>query len=102
MGDTDEWLRQQVLRLVRQHGVSQKVLAAKMGLSTARLSRWLNKNDQHPVSVAALDGFQAYREHLRRDLSTDDIETDVTRQPKQGRAVPSAPRHQQHPRRRTG
>ena len=102
MADTDEWLRQQVLRLVRDHGVSQKVLAAKMGLSTARLSRWLNKKAQNPVSLDAFDGFQAYCEKLRRDLSHDHIEVDSTRKPKQVRETHSSPRHQHHPQRRTG
>ena len=84
MANTDEWLRQQVLRLVQQHGVSQKVLAAKMGLSAARLSRWLNKKDRNPVSVAALDGFYAYRERLRHDISTDDIDVATPKQKPMG------------------
>lgn len=85
VADTDEWLRQQVLSLVRRHGISQKVLAGKMGMTGSTLSRWLHrKPGVRPPSVTALDGFYAYREELRRAVSDDLLD------PKQ-QATPKAP-----------
>lgn len=64
--DTNEALRQQALRLVK-HGVSQKVLGARMGMKESTFSRWLNgKPGVNPASVVALDGLAAFV----KDLST--------------------------------
>lgn len=72
--DTNESLRQRALRLVK-HGVSQKVLAAKMGMQASTFSRWLNQKDGiNPASVTALDGFNAYVRELTSAL-TDQPET---------------------------
>jgi transcriptional regulator with XRE-family HTH domain len=71
--DTNEALRQRALRLVTL-GCSQKILAAKMGMQASTFSRWLNqKNDVGPVSVTALDGFNAYVEELADALASDSI-----------------------------
>lgn len=68
--NTNELLRQRALRLVA-HGISQKVLAAKMGMQASTFSRWLNQKDSiGPISVTALDGFNAYLGELA-DLVTD-------------------------------
>jgi transcriptional regulator with XRE-family HTH domain len=67
--DTNEWLRQRALRLVKL-GFSQKILAAKMDMAPSTLSRWLRQKDEiGPASVAALDGFNAYVEELAQALS---------------------------------
>lgn len=74
--DTNESLRQRALRLIT-HGVSQKVLAGKMGMKPSTFSRWLNqKAGINPASVTALDGFNAYVHELNVALSED-----VIRQP---------------------
>lgn len=71
--DTNESLRQRALRLITL-GCSQKILAAKMGMQASTLSRWLNqKEDVAPVSVTALDGFNAYVAELRAALVEDPI-----------------------------
>lgn len=79
MVDTNETLRQRVLRLVAL-GCSQKILASKMGMVPATFSRWLNqKAGISPARTSALDGFNAYVQELREALS----DTDVHRQPVQ-------------------
>lgn len=65
--DTNEALRQRALRLITL-GCSQKVLAAKMGMQAATLSRWLNQKGIGPISVSALDGFNRYVEELQAAL----------------------------------
>lgn len=59
--DTNERIRQQVSRLVDK-GVSQKMLAKKMGMTETKFSRWLNQKTTPPIvlSVAAMDGFGRY------------------------------------------
>lgn len=86
--DTNESLRQRALRLVTL-GCSQKILAAKMGMQASTFSRWLNqKSDVAPVSVTALDGFNAYVLELQEALSEDRLhairQSDVA-------SVPGAP-----------
>jgi transcriptional regulator with XRE-family HTH domain len=67
--DTNESLRQRALRLVA-HGVSQKVLAAKMEMAPSTFSKWLNQKDGiGPASVTALDGFNAYVHELAAALA---------------------------------
>ncbi len=67
--DTNESLRQRALRLVTR-GVSQKVLAGKMGMTPSTFSRWLNQKDGiNPASVTALDGFNAYVHELADALA---------------------------------
>jgi len=67
--DSNARLRQRVLRLIK-HGVSQKVLAAKMGMMPSTFSRWLNKKPgMNPASLLALDGFNAYVQELSDALS---------------------------------
>jgi transcriptional regulator with XRE-family HTH domain len=69
--DTNESLRQRALRLVTL-GCSQKILAAKMGMQASTFSRWLNQKDEiGPVSVTALDGFNAYLQELAEALADD-------------------------------
>ncbi len=64
MVDTNELLRQRAKRLVAR-GVSQKVLAAKMGMPPSSLSKWLHaKEGIGPATVTALDGFNAYVREL--------------------------------------
>jgi len=71
--DTNETLRQRALRLINL-GCSQKIMAGKMGMQPATLSRWINQKDGiGPVSVAALDGFNAYVDELREALT--DVDT---------------------------
>lgn len=60
MVDTNEWLRQRVWRFVKL-GVSQKTLAAKMGMAASTLSKWLNRAEEiGPATLPALDGFHAF------------------------------------------
>ena len=73
--DTNESLRQRALRLIA-HGVSQKVLAGKMGMTPSTFSRWLNqKKGINPASVTALDGFNAYVLELTGVLQRVDVAT---------------------------
>lgn len=59
--DTNEAIRKQVVRLIDQ-GISQKVLAKKMGVSPTWLSRWVNQKRDRPLvlKVAAMDGLARY------------------------------------------
>ena len=67
--DTNEHLRQRVLRLIKA-GVSQKILAARMGMKESTFSRWLNKKEGiNPASVRALDGLEAYVQELAAALT---------------------------------
>jgi len=69
--DTNSSLRQRALRLVK-HGVSQKVLAGKMGMQPGTFSRWLREKDGiGPASTVALDGFNAYVRELADALSDE-------------------------------
>lgn len=78
---TNESLRKRALRLVK-HGVSQKVLAGKMGMAPSTFSKWLNqKHGIGPASVTALDGFNAYVQELT-DAIVDD-QPEATRRPEQ-------------------
>src|SRR4051794_27270926 len=62
--DTNERLRQRALRLITA-GISQKVLAAKMGMAPSTFSKWLNqKQGIGPASVTALDGLNAYCQEI--------------------------------------
>lgn len=61
--DTNDAIRQRVSRLI-DLGVSQKVLAKKMGLSETRFSRWLNQKRDVVIPVSAMDGFIAYLDEL--------------------------------------
>jgi hypothetical protein len=62
--DTNERLRQRALRLIKS-GVSQKVLAGRMGLSESTFSRWLNRVEHaRPIPITALDGFETYTNEL--------------------------------------
>lgn len=59
------------MRLVK-HGVSQKVLAGKMGMAPSTFSKWLNqKHGIGPASVTALDGFNTYVQELMSALSEE-------------------------------
>jgi hypothetical protein len=57
--DTNEAIRQRVLRLL-DHGVSQKVLSKKMGLSQTWFSRWVNQKQDLVIPVSAMDGFARF------------------------------------------
>lgn len=64
-------LKAKVVRLVNQFGVTQKFLAARMGLTEAMLSRWLNDDQPEPrIPLAALDGFERYERDLMKALTT--------------------------------
>jgi transposase-like protein len=67
--DTNEAIRKQVVRLIDQ-GVSQKVLAKKMGVSPTWLSRWVNQKRERPMvlKVAAMDGLAHYVAELTAAL----------------------------------
>jgi transcriptional regulator with XRE-family HTH domain len=83
--NTNELLRRRASRLVAL-GVSQKVLAAKMGMQPATLSRWLNQKDGiGPVDVSALDGFNAYVLELSDALSERGTEQAAARSVFHGR-----------------
>jgi hypothetical protein len=62
---TNETIRGDVARLI-DLGVSQKVLAQRMGVTESWFSRWLNQKKSSPqiISVAALDGFATYLHEL--------------------------------------
>jgi transcriptional regulator with XRE-family HTH domain len=88
--DTNESLRQRALRLVT-HGVSQKVLAGKMGMTPSTFSRWLNQKDGiNPASVAALDGFNAYVHELNTAL-TDSADRGSGQAPHDEHTPPAVP-----------
>lgn len=63
----NERLRTQARRLVEK-GVTQKVLAEKMGMPTSSFSKWLNGKLHREVSVRALDGLEAYMKELIETL----------------------------------
>lgn len=67
--DTNDLLRQRALRLMKA-GVTQKAIAAQMGLSEATFSRWINGSGK-PVPVTALDGFQRFADELRSALEQE-------------------------------
>lgn len=66
--DTNAALRKRAFRLVNRLGISQKVLASKMGMPTSTFSKWLNRKGVGPVPVTALDGLNAYLGELREEL----------------------------------
>lgn len=72
--DTNEAIRQRVSRLV-DLGVSQKVLAKKMGLTETRFSRWLNQKRDVVIPVSALDGFIAYLDELAEAIRDTEATT---------------------------
>lgn len=65
---TDERLRKRVLTLISK-GVSHKVVAAKMGMSTSAFSKWLNRKSARAVSLDALDGFDAFVRELGQAIA---------------------------------
>lgn len=69
--DTNAALRKRAFRLVNRLGISQKVLASKMGMPTSTFSKWLNRKGVGPVPVTALDGLNAYLGELREELDLD-------------------------------
>jgi transcriptional regulator with XRE-family HTH domain len=76
--DTNEALRQQALRLVKL-GVSQKIVAAKMGMAPSTFSKWLNrKSGIGPASVVALDRFNRYLQELSSALDSTVLQADVS------------------------
>lgn len=81
VSDTNELLRQRALRLVAR-GVSQKVLAARMGMQPSTFSRWLNQKHGITVRVAALDGLNAYLRELTEAIQGEPNATaDAIRRP---------------------
>jgi transcriptional regulator with XRE-family HTH domain len=63
---TDERIRRKVQELL-DHGIDQKTLAAKMGISDSTLSRWLDpKSPTKPLRLTALDGLSKYLRELRQ------------------------------------
>lgn len=70
--ETNVALRIYAWRLT-QLGIVQKVLAASMGMSETKFSRWL-KQEGPPASVKALDGLRAFRDKLREETLFD-VET---------------------------
>lgn|SRR6185503_5106766 len=66
---TNESLRQRALRLVNL-GFSHKVLAGKMEIAPSTFSKWLRQKEGiGPVSVTALDGFNAYIQVLGDEIA---------------------------------
>lgn len=59
---TKDALRKRILRLTKL-GVTQKAIAARMGMSEAALSRWMNDHAAR-ISTDALDGFNAFASEL--------------------------------------
>lgn len=77
---TDEALRQRTLRLINNYGVSQKVLAARMGMSESRFSRWLNKKTgARAITVVEMDGLERYVLELEESLRSDKGSADGSR-----------------------
>jgi transcriptional regulator with XRE-family HTH domain len=70
--DTNGRLRKRAARLVNA-GVSQKVLAAKMGMTPSTFSKWLNqKGGIGPASVVSLDGLNEYAKELATAALTEE------------------------------
>lgn len=67
---TKDALRDRVRRLL-ELGVTQKQIAAKMGIARAAFNRWVHGEDAR-ISVDALDAFNAYVQELAAAL---DLET---------------------------
>jgi predicted transcriptional regulator len=85
--DTNEAIRQRVSRLI-DLGVSQKVLAKKMGLTETKFSRWVNQKRDVVIPVSALDGFVAYLDELAEAIR----ETEATTVGEGGDPEPGWPR----------
>jgi hypothetical protein len=84
------------LRLVT-HGVSQKVLAAKMDMAPSTFSKWVNqKAGISPASTVALDGFHAYVQELLEALAWDPADPNRHTQAS-GSHTPSAPAARSRP-----
>ena len=97
--DTNEALRQRALRLITL-GCSQKIIAAKMGLQASTFSRWVNHKDEiGPVSVTALDGFNAYVQELVAALTDP---PDAIRQSGVSGSHTAAPATGESPKKRDG
>jgi len=56
---TEDALRKRIARLV-ELGVTQKSLAATMGVSETWLSRWINKTNESHITVDAMDRFNRF------------------------------------------
>lgn len=59
----EDAVRDRVRGLIRR-GVSQKVIAARMGVSESWLSRWLNAGAVSALTVGAMERFDAYAAEL--------------------------------------
>jgi transcriptional regulator with XRE-family HTH domain len=69
--DTNERLRQRVLRLIKQ-GVNQKVLANAMKIDPGTFSRWISgKAATYEPRVSAIDGLANYERELLAALGQD-------------------------------
>lgn len=69
--DTNERYRQLALMLVKR-GIQQKALAVAMGMSEGGFSKWMNSNpSMGPISVRAMDGFNAYVADLTTTLEQE-------------------------------
>jgi transcriptional regulator with XRE-family HTH domain len=73
---TNEAIRQRVSRLI-DLGVSQKVLAKKMGLTETWFSRWVNQKQELVIPVSALDGFAKYLHELSEAVRSAEDESRV-------------------------
>jgi transcriptional regulator with XRE-family HTH domain len=60
---TEDALRKRIGRLVKL-GVTQKAIAARMGLSEPWLSRWLRRSEPGRLTVAAMDAFHRFCDEL--------------------------------------
>lgn len=65
--DTNEAMRQQVLRLI-DLGVTQAEIAKRMGTSVSWLSRWVNQKRDAVPDVREMDLLHRYLEEMRRAL----------------------------------
>ena len=66
---TKDVLRARAQRLLDQ-GVTQKKIAAKMGVARAAFNRWIHGEDAR-ISVDALDAFNAFVRELRAALGEE-------------------------------
>lgn len=66
--DTNEALRKRAAKLIAR-GVTQKAIAAAMGMTPSTFNRWLHDEPNvKPPTVDAMDGFERFVRHLRGEL----------------------------------
>lgn len=58
--DREQLLRQRITHLINHLGVSQKVLAARLGVSAPAFNRWLHKKNSKPLGIPVLDRYDDF------------------------------------------